>query len=76
MTSKTQKTTKPQLHLVSPAYPGEDYKYSHEFTEIRTTKCIHCGGKFTYKTGITYTRLLSVNKLIWWHKSHTINDYD
>lgn len=37
--------------------------------------CLHCGEPLQNGMFITYT-VLSNNKIIWWHKEHTISDYD
>lgn len=66
----------PREYLLRPAHPGEDFKSYFESQEIKKLKCLHCGEKFEYGVLIYYTRLLSTNKLIWWHASHIINDYD
>lgn len=42
---------------------------------IRDTRCIHCGDKYVNGSVISYTQL-STGKVIWWHKSHIIDDYN
>lgn len=68
MTSKAQK--------MIPAH-DTDPKASTARLLIARQKatCLHCGEPLHLGSFITYTEL-SNNKIIWWHQSHVIDDFD
>lgn len=44
-------------------------------TRIITGFCIHCGLRYKNGERISYTEL-SNKRVIWWHTTHIISDYD
>lgn len=59
-----------------PAH-ATDPKVSHAKLMIQHQKerCLHCGEPLHNGVFITYTQLANT-KVIWWHRAHTINDFN